>query len=143
MLASSLLLYANELNIKEKIVFEGFHNKILDEIKDAGMYVLSSDYEGISNSLLEAMGMGMPVISTDCPCGGPRTLITHEKNGLLIPVGDEKAMEEAVNRLIEDRDFAEGLGEEARKISNRVDGASVLAQWKEYIEKVLAAYQKQ
>ena len=121
----------------------GGSDSLEKELPKASVYAFSSDYEGMPNALIEAMALGMPVVATDCPCGGPRTLITHEKNGLLIPVGDEKAMEEAVNRLIEDRDFAEGLGEEARKISKRVDGASVLAQWKEYIEKVLAAYQKQ
>lgn len=107
------------------------------ELPRASVYVLSSNYEGMPNALLEAMVLGLPVAATDCPCGGPRTVIKHEENGLLFPVGDEKAMTDAINRLIEDREFAEQLGDNARKISERISEDAVLAQWKEYIEEVI------
>jgi len=128
---------------EEFIHLMGPSDSLEKELPRASVYAFSSDYEGMPNALIEAMALGMPVVATDCPCGGPRTLICHEQNGLLIPVGDEKAMADAVNRLIEDRELAEKLGAKARKISERVDGAAVLAQWKEYIEKVINAYQKQ
>ena len=107
------------------------------ELPRASVYAFSSDYEGMPNALLEAMTLGLPVAATDCPCGGPRTVIENEKNGLLLPVGDEKAMVDAINRLIEDREFAERLGDNARKISERINEDAVLAQWKEYIEEVI------
>ena len=112
------------------------------ELPKASVYAFSSDYEGMPNALLEALCLGLPVVATDCPCGGPRTVITHEKNGLLIPVGDEKALEDGINRLIEDRELAEKLGKEARKVSERLNGEAVLAQWKTYIEKVISDYSK-
>ena len=107
------------------------------ELPRASVYAFSSDYEGMPNALLEAMTLGLPVAATDCPCGGPRTVIEHEKNGLLLPVRDEKAMTDAINRLIENREFEERLGDNARKISERINEDAVLAQWKEYIEEVI------
>ena len=107
------------------------------ELPHASVYAFSYDYEGMPNALLEAMTLGLPVAATDCPCGGPRTVIEHEKNGLLLPVRDEKAMTDAINRLIENREFAERLGDNARKISERINEDAVLAQWKEYIEEVI------
>lgn len=116
----------------------GASDNLEKELPRAAVYAFSSDYEGMPNALLEAMALGMPVVATDCPCGGPRTVIEDGKNGLLIPVGDEKAMTESINRLIEDRSLAEYLGDNARKISKRINGTAVLGQWKEYIEEVLA-----
>lgn len=115
----------------------GGSDKLEKELPGAAVYAFSSDYEGMPNALLEAMTLGLPVVATDCPCGGPRTVIEDGKNGLLIPVGDEHAMTEGINRLIEDREFAEYLGDNARKISKRINGTAVLEQWKEYIEEVL------
>lgn len=107
------------------------------ELPKAEVYAFSSDYEGMPNALLEAMALGLPVVATDCPCGGPATVITHGVNGLLIPVGDTKAMEAGINRLIEDRQLAQQLGRRARGISERINGRAVLLQWKIYIEEVI------
>ena len=115
----------------------GASDELEKELPKGAVYAFSSDYEGMPNALLEAMALGMPVVATDCPCGGPRTVITHEENGLLIPVGDEKALALALNRLIEDRVLAERLGDEARRISERINESAILEQWKEYIEEIL------
>ncbi|MDE7285981.1 MAG: glycosyltransferase [Lachnospiraceae bacterium] len=115
----------------------GASDSLEKELPKASVYAFSSDYEGMPNALLEAMTLGLPVAATDCPCGGPRTVIEHEKNGLLLSVGDEKAMTDAINRLIEDRALAERLGDNARKISERINEDAVLCQWKEYVEEVI------
>jgi len=125
-----------EHNAEEYILLMGACNSLEQELPKASVYAFSSDYEGMPNALLEALVLGLPAVATDCPCGGPRTVINHEENGLLIPVGDEKAMENGINRLIEDRKLADYLGENARKLCERINGASVLEQWKEYMEEV-------
>lgn len=126
-----------ENQAEDYIALMGGSDNLEKELPKASVYAFSSDCEGMPNALLEAMALGMPVVATDCPCGGPRTVIRNEVNGLLIPVKDEKAMEKGINRLIEDRDFAEKLGENARKISERINGTAILTQWKNYIEEVI------
>lgn len=127
---------AINLAISDHIVFEGFHRDILSEIKNAGMYVLSSDYEGISNSLLEAMGMGMPVISTDCPCGGSRMCIQDGVNGLLVPVGDPNALCDAMERIAGSEELAAQMGQEAAKVRERFSLRSILKEWLDLLKEV-------
>lgn len=125
-----------KLKISDHIIFEGFHRDILNEIKDAGMYVLSSNYEGISNSLLEAMGLGMPVISTDCPCGGSRMCISDGVNGLLVPVGDVAALCGAMEKLAGSQELAAQMGKEASKVRERFSLQSILKEWLDLLQEV-------
>ena len=127
-----------ENQAEDYIRLMGPSDSLEKDLPSAGVYAFSSDYEGMPNALLEAMTLGLPVAATDCPCGGPRTVIEHEENGLLVPGGDAQAMTDAINRLIEDREFAERLGDNARKISERINETAVLSQWKEYVEEVIA-----
>lgn len=118
-----------KLGISESVIFEGFVQDVHARIRNAAMYVLSSDYEGISNALLEAMALGLPVISTDCPIGGSRLCIRNEVNGLLVPVRDENALTEAMTRLTLDEELAERMGQEAVKVRERFSEASITEQW--------------
>lgn len=73
-----------------------------DVARDAPMFMLPSDYEGLSNSMLEVMALGLPVICSDCPRGGARMVIKDGANGLLIPVGNEQGLCDAVVCLASD-----------------------------------------
>lgn len=111
---------AGELGISGHVIFKGFSGRVREDIRKAAMYVLSSDYEGISNSMLEALAMGIPVIATDCPCGGSRTYIQEGINGLLVPVGDVQAMSDAMKRLAADPQLRVRLGMEAQKLKEQL-----------------------
>lgn len=87
--------------LENAVKLKGFSNDIHSVMQKAEIYVCSSDYEGISNSILEAMCIGMPVISTDCPVGGSKMVIQNKVNGLLTPVGDSQALYGAIKLLIE------------------------------------------
>ena len=100
------------------------------------MYVLSSNYEGISNSLLEAMAMGLPAISTDCPIGGSRMLINDHANGILVPVGDRKALCDAMKGLAENKEFAERISIEAAKLKESYSVEKIVDMWREMINMV-------
>lgn len=107
---------AREKGLESQVIFHGFCSNAREEIRDSSMFVLSSDYEGISNSMLEAMAMGMPVISTDCPIGGSRTSIQDGVNGLLVPMKDAQALAAAMKQVAKDPALAQKLSRNARKI---------------------------
>lgn len=110
---------AGRLRIASRVVWHGFCPDVREQIRDAAMFVLSSDYEGISNSMLEALSMGIPTISTDCPIGGARIYIVPEERGLLVPVGDKEAMTEAMCRIASDGELAKRLSAGAVQIREK------------------------
>lgn len=114
----------------------GASDTLQTQLVDTAVFAFSSDWEGLPNALMEAMALGLPVVATDCPCGGPRTLIRDGENGLLVPIRDAAAMEAGINRLIEDRELAERLGEEARKLGELAGTQAVCRQWQDYIEEI-------
>jgi CCR4-NOT transcription complex subunit 7/8 len=116
LLKGSLNRLSQELNISHAVVFEGNVVDLHERIKGASMFVLSSNYEGISNSMAEALGLGLAVIATDCPIGGSRMYITSGVNGLLIPVDDSNALYEAIKSLIEDENLRKSLSQNAEKV---------------------------
>lgn len=131
-LEADLKKHAMELGLAEAIAFKGFSKNILTEIADCAMYVLSSDYEGISNSLMEAMAIGLPVISTDCPIGGSRMLIRDGENGLLIPMQDERALTDAMSHIADNPALSERIGSNAIKIREAYSKEIICAKWQKF-----------
>lgn len=129
-----------EYHAQDYIHLMGASDSLETELTDAALFAFTSDWEGLPNALMEAMALGLPIVATDCPCGGPRTIMTHETDGLLIPVKDQQALEDGINRLIEDKELAARLGKEARKIAGRANGKAVFEQWRDYIEELCADY---
>ena len=131
-LRRELVNQVEELNISDNVFMPGNVLNIHEKISDAEMFVLSSDYEGLSNALLEAMMMGLPCISTNC--AGSNEVIEHEKNGLLVPIKDAKSLSESIVRLIQDRELAEKLGKNAMACSVKFKSENVISDWKNVIE---------
>lgn len=125
---------ANDL--VERVFLMGLSDRVIEELKKAYLFVLSSDYEGLPNALMEAMSLGLPCISTDCPCGGSRELIEQGINGILTPVGDIEALADAMLKLIQDQDEAQKLASEASKIKNELQPKIIAQKWLEFIDKV-------
>lgn len=132
-----LLKAIEDCGAADYVTLMGNSDSLDKELVNGTLYAFSSDWEGLPNALLEAMALGLPVVATDCPCGGPRTVIRDGVNGLLIPVKDQKAMEDGINRLIENPEFAEELGKEAKKICDKLNGPAIIDQWRKYIEKII------
>lgn len=121
---------------EEFVFLMGPSDRLEKEIPKGEVYAFSSDWEGLPNSVLEAMAMGMPVVATDCPCGGPRTVIRDGENGLLVPIKDPDALAAGICRLIEDKALASKCAREAEKISDIIGPEQVFIRWRDYLNKV-------
>ena len=123
-------------NAGDYVFLMGSCNEIEKVIPKGEVYAYSSDYEGFPNSLLEAMALGMPVISTDCPPGGPAMIIRDGENGFLIPVGDKEAMADRICRLIEDKELADRFSKEAVKVADIAGPKVIFEKWQDYLREV-------
>ena len=123
--------------LTEKILFMGSSIELEKKLYDASAFVLSSVYEGMPNALMEAMAMGLPCISSDCPPGGPRALIEEGKNGLLFPVGDVDALSKAMVRILDDPKAAEEMGKSAAEKTSAYTAENITNTWIEYAESVI------
>lgn len=126
--------YIKKMDMANCISLPGNVSQIPDHIERARIFVLTSDTEGMPNALLEAMALGLAVISTDCPCGGPRTMIQDGINGLLVPVRDTKALSVALRKILSDSELEKRLGEQAAKIQNVLSPERVNHKWQNYLE---------
>lgn len=124
---------AKVLGLQERILFPGNIDNVADAIYKTRVFVLSSNKEGMPNALIEAMIMGLTVVSTDCPCGGPRELIASGINGLLVPVGDENALQENLQFLLRNLQKADLMGERAMITGEIYFSEKVLSEWEEYL----------
>lgn len=133
---SKLQELVRELGLEQQVAFAGAVDHIAQKIKKAGVFILSSDTEGMPNALIEAMALGIPVIATDCPCGGPADLICHGENGFLTPVRDVSAMTENLQNMLKDLQNARKMGEKARETCEIYRGEIVYQEWFDYITKI-------
>lgn len=130
-----LSAYIDELHMQGRVVLEGDQGGMAERIKASRIFVLTSNVEGMPNALLEAMALGLACVSTDCPCGGPRTVIRDGENGLLVPVGDTAALERALRRILSDPELEERLGANAAAIQKDLAPERVNQMWMDYIER--------
>lgn len=124
------------LGVKDKVFIKPFEKDVLDCVRDSAMFVSSSDREGISNSMLESMAIGLPVICTDCPAGGARMFIKQYENGILVPVRDPDAMYKAMKYMIDNPELADKMGNKAVEIRNNLNKEDILKQWLMFVNEI-------
>ncbi len=127
-LRSELKELVNSLNLEDKVRFQGLTKNIFDEIKDAALFVMSSDYEGFPNALLEAIAVGLPVISTDFYTGVSKELIKGE-NGIVVPVGNVPAMAEAIVQIMNNSSLRQEIRKNNRKKIKTYDINNIAKMW--------------
>lgn len=132
-LKEELQNYIELKSLSKSVFLKGRSNDIYNDINSACGFVLSSNYEGISNSMIEAMALGIPTISTDYPSGGARELIKSGENGYLVPVGDSVQMSECMCAIIENKESAKLLGKNAIKIRQKLNVEYIFKKWIQYI----------
>ena len=133
-LRKELETYIESKGLTNKVFLPGVKSGIQEYIKDASLFVLSSDYEGIPNALIEAMAMGLPCISTDCSPGGAREVIKSSVNGVIVPCENKKMLARAIKEAINDKEKAKQMGNLAQLIRERVDKLTISEEWLKLIE---------
>lgn len=119
--------------IADRVEFPGNITNVENVLSKAKIFALSSDYEGLPNALMEAMAVGVPCISTDCPCGGPRTLDGKSKCIYLVPVGDKGAFANGLRELLNEPEKLRSFGERAKLRAGDFMTEKILTQWDCYL----------
>ncbi len=118
--------------MQERILLPGRVKNVADTIKSAKLFVLSSDYEGMPNFLMEAMALGLPCVSTDCPCGGPKMLFGGTNQSLLVPVRNVEKLSSAMRENMKDEQTE--ICNRMRECAKLFNTKSVFADWEVYLK---------
>lgn len=122
--------------LEDNIKLMGKTDDIPQVLENAKGFILSSDFEGMPNGLLEAFAMGVPCISTDCPCGGPAMIISDGINGYLVPVKDADGLYRKIMLIESDEERARAISEQAKKDALAYHPDKIIEQWLEYVRLV-------
>ena len=122
-----------ELGVGDSVFLPGKVQNVFDCIADADLFVLSSNFEGMPNALIEAMCLGLPVISTKV--SGATDLIDHGKNGLLTDVGNTQQMVECMEQMLSDPQLRSSCANNALEINKRLQIDRIVRQWLECFKK--------
>ena len=133
-LRDDLSAYAESLGISNRVFLPGVVDNVECVINSAKLFVLSSDYEGMPNALMEAMALGVPCISTDCPCGGPKMLFGDDR--YLVSVGDENALADKMLYVLKP-EVASACSLHLRARAESFRPVVVFDAWKSFVVEVL------
>lgn len=128
-LEQSLKDFSKSIGIEQNVQFPGYSKEIHKIMSKSAIFALTSDFEGLSNSMLEALAIGVPTICTDCPPGGAAEYIQDGKNGMLIPVGDIDKLFERLCLMAENKELCKRMSEQSIKIRNVLKEDIILKQW--------------
>lgn len=124
-----LTTYVTDKGLTESVSLPGFAKDVHTIMANAYMYVSSSDYEGISNSMLESLGIGLPCVCTNCPVGGAASTIKDGISGILVKVGDTDGLYQGMKRLIEDKGLVQRMSMASRSINEEISLEKITAKW--------------
>ena len=133
---AAICAQAEALGLADSVIFHGNLPHVIHEIKDMGMFVMTSRFEGMPNALIEAMACGLPCVCTDCDFG-PAELIRDGESGLLVPVDDVAAIAAAMGRIADDPVLAEKLSRGALEIRQTHGRKEICGQYRDYILSVI------
>ena len=136
-LKDELQQYAKILGIEASVRFMGFSENMVRNYRSAKLLLMTSDYEGMPNVILEALASSVPVVSTDCPCGGPRMVIENGVNGFLNKTGDVQMFADSIIYLLSHVNELNSMKEKAYYSAKQFAGERVMKEWNNYIAQIV------
>ena len=135
-LRSELEQQIQKLNLEQRVYLPGRIKNPTQILHHADLFVLTSEYEGFPNALLEAMSCGVAPISFDCP-SGPRAIIRHDIDGLLVPSGNIEKLSIAMADLMQHEEKRKQFSQKATKVLERFDSQRIMQLWEQEIQKAI------
>lgn len=134
-LRSSLELIVKSLQLEGRVLLPGRTEHVIDELRKSKVFCFSSDYEGLSNSMIEALCVGLPIVTTNV--SGTEDIIVDGENGFIVPIKDEDAMVHSLRVLIADEQLMKEMGERNRQKAYLFSIDGIYTQWEELIKSVV------
>ncbi len=125
---------AVKIQVSSRISLPGRCETVIEEVAKSKVFCLSSDYEGMSNAMIEALCVGTPVISTKV--SGTDELIQDGENGLLVDIGDTEGLAQAFERLLSNQELREQLGKEGQKLATQFKTDTIVDQWEKLVHRL-------
>ncbi len=130
-------MMVDQMNLTDCVILAGRIDNVEEEIFRAGAFVLSSDFEGIPNALIEALSIGVPSVSTDCCPGGAALLLKDGENGFLVPCGDAQAIADKLSLIVSDANVSQKFSKNGPHITNEFSEDVIADKWEEFFERLV------
>jgi glycosyltransferase involved in cell wall biosynthesis len=132
----TLEVQVRDLGLECRIFLPGRAGNMAEWYESADLYVMSSRFEGFPNTLVEAMAYGLAAVGFDCDTG-PRDIIRHELDGLLVPQGNVTGLTAALDGLMSDNLTRHRFAERAVEVRDRFSMEKVTGMWEKLFEEIL------
>lgn len=133
-LRNSMIKMSEELSISDKVVFPGAIHDVFEKIKSAKLYAMTSNYEGMPNALIEAMCIGVPVISTKV--SGAVDIIEDRINGRLVECNNVDELANTMKEMLNDYKSTQLLAQKSIELNDKLHSDQIIKNWLDFIDKV-------
>ena len=123
--------------LNDKIMFMDYVIDVSEKIADATCFVMTSNYEGISNALVEAMCVGLPCVATDSDGGGARDLIINDENGFIVKKNDVDDLVNKMSLIVSEEKIAKKVGNSAKRLREILVYEKIYARWLSFIKQTV------
>ena len=134
-LQEELQSFINDKGVSDSVKLMGKSSQIIEELKASEIFCLSSDYEGMSNAMIEAVCLGLPVITTDI--SGARDVIVDGENGYIVNVNDAAAFANAISKILSDKELMQKMERNNLLKANLFKADTIVDSWIGLINKMV------
>ena len=134
-LRAELEFQVSSFKLEGRVLLPGRTEHVIEELRRSKFFCLSSDYEGMSNAMIEALCVGLPIISTKV--SGTEELIKDGENGFLVEIGEEKGFTNSLLRLLSSKELREEMSKRNQQLSDLFHTEAIMKQWIQLIYTII------